>query len=353
MNADRVTDEAIRAATLARRAEIRRSPLATEAELQRAALSAADAVRDGLATKAAQPPAPEPQGAVDENPAPTHRCKKCGALWRYWPVFDTGDDEDVWSLRSKECGECCDGPMTREQIKPMTLGGMAEHLAIAALQQPHGTNSGARVTDEAVKAAWQTFNRHEDGFAPTAMRAAISAALPHLTAEQAETVAGGAVDDHLWCLHIIGPDDVHPAPSKEQAERAATWVNARFSEVKDVLIKAEVIEWPHSPESHARGVAEFSKLWAIPNESKETTEGFVNILETIAFDFFSDDVLGQFKPERAAIRAAIAALRQQQPALDRFPEINPSNYGEQEVDALNAWGIEIVLAAAHSPQEAK
>ena len=174
--------------------------------------------------------------------------------------------------------------------------------------------SAERVTDEAVKAAWQTFNRHEDGFAPTAMRAAISAALPHLTAEQAETVAGGAVDDHLWCLHIIGPDDVHPAPSKEQAERAATWVNARFSEVKDVLIKAEVIEWPHSPESHARGVAEFSKLWAIPNESKETTEGFVNILETIALDFFSDDVLDQFKPERAAIRAAIAALRQQQPA---------------------------------------
>lgn len=29
--------------------------------------------------------------------------------------------------------------------------------------------------------------------------------------------------------------------------------------------------------------------------------------------------------------------------LDRFPEINLANYGQDEVDALNAWGIEVVL----------
>ncbi len=32
--------------------------------------------------------------------------------------------------------------------------------------------------------------------------------------------------------------------------------------------------------------------------------------------------------------------------LDRFPELNMSNYGPDDVDALNAWGIELVLAAA-------
>ena len=32
--------------------------------------------------------------------------------------------------------------------------------------------------------------------------------------------------------------------------------------------------------------------------------------------------------------------------VNRFPEINPSNYGPDEVDALNAWGIELVAAAA-------
>ena len=31
--------------------------------------------------------------------------------------------------------------------------------------------------------------------------------------------------------------------------------------------------------------------------------------------------------------------------LDRFPEINLSNYGPDEVDALNAWGIEVVTAS--------
>lgn len=31
--------------------------------------------------------------------------------------------------------------------------------------------------------------------------------------------------------------------------------------------------------------------------------------------------------------------------LDRFPEINPSNYGPDDVEALNAWGIEVALSA--------
>jgi hypothetical protein len=31
--------------------------------------------------------------------------------------------------------------------------------------------------------------------------------------------------------------------------------------------------------------------------------------------------------------------------LDRFPEINSSNYSHDDVDRLNAWGIELVLSA--------
>lgn len=30
--------------------------------------------------------------------------------------------------------------------------------------------------------------------------------------------------------------------------------------------------------------------------------------------------------------------------LDKFPELNTSNYGPDDVDELNAWGIELVLA---------
>ena len=35
--------------------------------------------------------------------------------------------------------------------------------------------------------------------------------------------------------------------------------------------------------------------------------------------------------------------------LDRFPEINPSNYDHDNACALNAWGVELVLAAAPTP----
>ena len=35
--------------------------------------------------------------------------------------------------------------------------------------------------------------------------------------------------------------------------------------------------------------------------------------------------------------------------LDRFPEINPSNYDHDGACALNAWGVELVLSAAPVP----
>lgn len=35
--------------------------------------------------------------------------------------------------------------------------------------------------------------------------------------------------------------------------------------------------------------------------------------------------------------------------LNRFPEINPSNYDHDGACALNAWGVELVLSAAPTP----
>lgn len=36
--------------------------------------------------------------------------------------------------------------------------------------------------------------------------------------------------------------------------------------------------------------------------------------------------------------------------LDRFPELNMSNYDENDVYALNSWGIELVTATPPSPE---
>jgi hypothetical protein len=62
-----------------------------------------------------------------DEAAPTHRCNKCGALWRYWPRRDTGC-EDSWSLRSTACGQCCDNAPMGGHIEPLTLGEMGKYL---------------------------------------------------------------------------------------------------------------------------------------------------------------------------------------------------------------------------------
>lgn len=51
-------------------------------------------------------------------------------------------------------------------------------------------------------------------------------------------------------------------------------------------------------------------------------------------------------------QAAVPAGWQLVPSalIDAFPEINPSNYGHDDVCALNAWGVELVLAAAPKPE---
>jgi hypothetical protein len=73
-----------------------------------------------------------------------------------------------------------------------------------------------------------------------------------------------AKSTELWCLHIHGPDDVYPAPSKAHAEKAAELFNKRFAHVTDVLCKAVVCEWPHSAESHAADVGTFCERCLIP-----------------------------------------------------------------------------------------
>ena len=35
--------------------------------------------------------------------------------------------------------------------------------------------------------------------------------------------------------------------------------------------------------------------------------------------------------------------------IDRFPEINPNNYNHDDARTLNAWGVELVLAAVDAP----
>lgn len=69
-----------------------------------------------------------------------------------------------------------------------------------------------------------------------------------------------AADTRLWCLHVLGMDDVYPAPDRATAQLWATqhtvfW-HFRHQQPHqfDPVISWVVAEWPHDPVSHAAGL---------------------------------------------------------------------------------------------------
>lgn len=82
----------------------------------------------------------------------------------------------------------------------------------------------------------------------------------------------------LWCCHVRGPDDVHPAPDYQTALKWSDMINdwsdeanARFKDGEKVMSKAAPALWPWSPESHAqnlaKAIADFSPR--LPKERAE------------------------------------------------------------------------------------
>lgn len=64
----------------------------------------------------------------------------------------------------------------------------------------------------------------------------------------------------LWCVNVWGPDDVYAMPNKAAALERANQMNIEFGSIPrhehDPIMLAVVIEWPHSPESHAQDLKE-------------------------------------------------------------------------------------------------
>lgn len=72
----------------------------------------------------------------------------------------------------------------------------------------------------------------------------------------------------LWCVHVLGSDDVMAAPSHLAAHTHAHELNkamhSRPSTPADVLCFAYAAPWPHSAEDHAADVAEWNTRVAKP-----------------------------------------------------------------------------------------
>lgn len=92
----------------------------------------------------------------------------------------------------------------------------------------------------------------------------------------------------LWCLHIYGPDDIHPAPSKAHAEAAAALFNASDVAARaaadDILLLAVVEPWPDTAESHASVVDDFMANWIVPKNWKAPPDPRAPALRTVTVD---------------------------------------------------------------------
>jgi hypothetical protein len=62
----------------------------------------------------------------------------------------------------------------------------------------------------------------------------------------------------LWCVHVVGPDEVHPVRSYAEAVTQAAKVNAstiETSEETGVAVVAVPAVWPHDSVSHRAEIA--------------------------------------------------------------------------------------------------
>lgn len=63
-----------------------------------------------------------------DEPAPTHRCVACNAMWRYWPQRDT-QEPDSWDLCSAKHGSCCEVVAIGKHIVPATNADLEKWIA--------------------------------------------------------------------------------------------------------------------------------------------------------------------------------------------------------------------------------
>lgn len=90
------------------------------------------------------------------------------------------------------------------------------------------------------------------------MQCAIIAALRRALPAKPEAVR--LREDGLWSIRLMGPDDIHAAPSKAQALEVANAINREFagSQIKPYAV---VVRWTGSPEQHAESLADWEGQW--------------------------------------------------------------------------------------------
>lgn len=76
-----------------------------------------------------------------------------------------------------------------------------------------------------------------------------------------DTTITRTTESQLWAVHLEGPDDVYPAPTKEEAEAACTLINGAIARQtgrsETPMVTAKAIVWPGSVDTWASTVHDF------------------------------------------------------------------------------------------------
>ena len=84
-----------------------------------------------------------------------------------------------------------------------------------------------------------------------------------------------ALINPLWMVHVIGPDDVHPAPDFDTAVQWCAEQNAFFGPISaagGITLKFVPALWQGTPEDHAAGLPASIEKWT-DNEKPEAQKG--------------------------------------------------------------------------------
>lgn len=134
-------------------------------------------------------------------------------------------------------------------------------------------------------------------------------------------------DERLWCLHHVGPDEVHPAPDFATAQKWADWANHRFYDHAEIS-RFVVALWPWPADRHAEGLAQSIADWTLPPQSSvcEEADALLNTMRGWSDSQFASAATGEYCEDlKAKIEGVLSRI------LDRL-----SNERQAECDFSNA-----------------
>lgn len=101
------------------------------------------------------------------------------------------------------------------------------------------------------------------------------------------------LEEPLWAMHVIGPDDIYPAPDFETAVQWCAEQNAAFAKSSaetGVLAAFVPALWPLSAEAHAEGLAASVAGWTLPAQPLSNTQELVAGIDAVRPETTSEHI---------------------------------------------------------------